>query len=134
MSDGAAASEQLREARDLTRALADALERERGLIAAHGAPEAFEALAEEKLGLLGRLEALGPWNRETTDDSPEWAALRASLEDLHRLNERNGIAIARVLGALRDELALLTGQDRNAETYRPGGAQSGSGGRMHTRA
>ncbi len=115
-------------------------------------PEALEALAGEKMRLLGELEQHNPATRAgpsmaaveaqvTALADPGlsglWEDFTAALRSLRRANERNGIVIHSGLQTLVAELDILHGgtpQERTAVYDAGGRHRRGGAGRLSTRA
>ncbi|MQM39479.1 hypothetical protein KBTX_03505 [wastewater metagenome] len=138
MADGTLTLDGLRTLRGLVDELDAVLEREHAEITARADPATIEATAQEKLRLFEAIdtcpEPAPPGEDADSALQTEWQALRDTLARVNRRNERNGIAIARVLETVGEEVALLTGRERDGETYGPGGGTASGSGRLRTSA
>lgn len=138
MADGVLTLDALRALRGLVAELDGVLEREYAEITARAGAETIEATAREKMRLFEAIDECGtpvpPGAAADEALRTEWQGLRGALTRVYRLNERNGIAIARVLDTVGEEVALLTGRERAGETYGPGGSANAASGRLRTSA
>lgn len=138
MADDALRLDGLRTLRGLVDELDGVLEREYAEITARADAGTIEATADEKMRLFEAIrtcDAPVP-PAEGADDAlrTEWQVLRDALARVDRRNERNGVAIARVLETVGEEVALLTGRERAGDTYGPGGGKTSGAGRLRTSA
>ncbi len=79
--------------------------------------EQLETLDAERLHLAGELDPVDP------AAVPGWDAVLAGLESCRGMNDVNGRIVQRRLQHVREAIDLVTGADRGAALYGPGGKQ-----------
>lgn len=122
--------------------LVQVLEAERSALGANSS-EALDQAGARKQALMQQLEQLDAERLQLSRElpavatrlEPVWADIVQSLRGCQQLNQRNGNAVSRRLGQIRQALSILTGHIGESELYgRTGELRTGLRSQALTRA